>query len=99
MDFKTVPTLRFEIEGIKSSIIAHLGIRGSELGAAVDAEIERSVASYPWEDKVCDIVHKAISEAIENHFMYGAGRKQINEAIKAGFEKITPQDIQEPQTE
>ena len=99
MDFNAIPTLRFEIDGIKSSIVAHLGIHGSDLGKAVDAEIERSVAAYPWEAKVRDIVHKAISEAIESHFMYGAGRKQIDEAIKAGFEKLTPPDTQAPQTE
>ena len=88
MDFNAIPTLRFEIDGIKSSIIAHLGIHGSDLGKAVDAEVERAVESYPWEAKVCDIVHKAISEAIESHFMYGAGRKQIDEAIKAGFAEV-----------
>ena len=88
MDFNEIPTLRFEISGIKSSILAHLGIRGSELGAAVDAEIERAVASYPWEDEVCKIVHEGISAAIKGHFVYGAGRKQIDDAIKEGLEKL-----------
>ena len=88
MNFDAIPRLRLEIEGIKHSIIAHIGAMDSELGDALSVEINKAVENYPWEQEVMSIVHDKIRAEISSYFKYGAGAKSINEAVDDGFKRV-----------
>ena len=88
MKLESVPTLRIETERMKSSILAHLGVVGSELGEALSVEIDKAVASYPWEEQVRTIVHATLTQEIDSYFKYGEGRDKVAMAVKEGFDKV-----------
>lgn len=85
MDYKAMPTIRLEVESMKHAILTHIGANNSELGAALNTEIEKALASYDWQGQVTEIVHKAITERIAAHFTFGAGRDAVQEAVAEGF--------------
>jgi hypothetical protein len=43
MNYEAVPVIRLEIEGMKHSILQHLGVVGSELGKNLEGEIEKAL--------------------------------------------------------
>lgn len=88
MNHNAIPTLKLEVEGMKSAIITHLGVRGSELGDALDSEITKAVDSYPWQEAVFSIVHDAITKHIDVYFKYGKGKRAIVDAVDEGFKAV-----------
>lgn len=86
--FENLPVLKFEIENMKAQILSYLGAAGSELGEYIAAQIELSVKSYPWEERVKELVHIKIDAAIEYYFKYGPGAQSISRAIDEAFEPI-----------
>ena len=81
MKQEAIPILRFEIEGMKASILTHLGVMGSDLGKALDEEITNAVNKFPWQERVDEIVYKAIHTQLQEYFQYGEGSKIIEKTI------------------
>ena len=88
MDYNAIPRLRFEIEGIKSQITAHLGLHGSELGDAINKEIDKAVKSYDFEGQVRHVVYTCLTNKIREYFETGDGKLLIESAIKESLDKI-----------
>ena len=88
MKYEAIPTLRFEIDSVKSTIMSHLGVLGSELGDEISKSIDKAVATYPFDDKVRGIVHDAINSNIESYFKYGKGGESIRESINIAFKEL-----------
>jgi hypothetical protein len=84
---EAMPLIRLEVEGMKASILAHLGVIGSDLGVHLDEQIQHAIDSYPWEDKTKRIVHDAITKRLESYFTYGKGNQAIEAVIDEGFSK------------
>ena len=76
-----MPTLKFEIEGMKSSILNHLGVVGSDLGLSLDKEITNAVENFPWQSRVDEIVSEAINSQLKSYFQYGEGADAIKLCI------------------
>lgn len=93
MDYKAMPILRMEVEGMKASILTHLGARGSELGEALSAEIDSAIANYDWQGEVKRIVHATLSEKIRYYFTFGEGAKAVQDAVVEGFDASTGKGI------
>ena len=81
MNFDAVPIIKIELENMRHSIMAHLGIVGSELSEILDKKIQEAIESYDFSGKVNAIVSTVITEAIEYCFRYGGGRQCINETV------------------
>ena len=79
------PVIKFEVEHMKQTLIAHLGMRGSELGDYVSEAMGRAVENYPWEQRVTEIVHSVLTHEIEKYFECGPGKALIAQAVSAGF--------------
>jgi hypothetical protein len=87
MDFAAMPRLRMEIiEGLKASILTHLGAAGSELGQRLGEQVDLCIATYDWEGQVKRIVHQTLTDRIEYYFQYGEGRDAVVAAVNEGFE-------------
>lgn len=93
MDYKAMPILRMEVEGMKASILTHLGAMGSELGDALSAEIDKAIANYDWQGEVTRIVHSALTEKITEYFSWGDGSKAVRAAVEDGFAAATGKGI------
>ena len=85
MDFDTIPIIKMEIERLRSTIMAHLGVHGSELGEAISEQIDQAIADYPFNAKVREIVYTQVTKSIESYFAYGHGNKVIKDAIDSIF--------------
>lgn len=81
MDYRAMPILKFEIENLRHAVMSHMGVVGSEMGDAIEAQFKKAVDEFPWEATVRRLAFEAMTTAIENHFNYGAGRKAIDKAI------------------
>lgn len=88
MKFEATPVIRLEIENMRHAIVHRMGVAGSQLGEYMNAEIQRQIDSYPWEEKVRAAVHGAITDAIEAHFKYGKGYQVLRDAIDASLADI-----------
>jgi hypothetical protein len=93
MDYNAMPILRMEVEGVKAAILTYLGARGSELGDALSAEIDKAIAEYDWQGEVKRIVHATISEKINYYFKFGDGAKAVEDAVVEGFNSATGKGI------
>ena len=85
MKSEMVPIIKFEVEHMKHTLMAHLGLCGSELGGYVAAAMGRAVENYPWEQNVTNIVHSVLTYEIEQYFTHGPGKDLISQAVSAGF--------------
>ncbi len=88
MDFEALPRLRLELDHMKSTIITHLGIHGSELSGKINEKIEEVIANYDFDGEISRIASNAITEAIEKEFTSGEGAKFIQNAINEAFRKM-----------
>ena len=88
MDSKSIPLIRLEIEHMKHSILHHMGLRNSDLGDAIEAEIDKALACYPWETAVRKIVHQQITDQVEWFFKYGEGATAIRESLEAAVKEL-----------
>ena len=87
MNANAIPVIRMDVEMMKSSILHHLGVVGSELGECLDAEIEKAVSSFPWQQRVDEIVHESIDSNIKAYFQYGDGSNAIKLVINEAISK------------
>jgi predicted flavoprotein YhiN len=82
----SVPMIRLEVEGMKTSIICAL----SEYTAQMDADIKKAVELACTPDRVKEVLYaavgkelkNAIEDEIRNFFAYGNGRKAIKAAVE-----------------
>ena len=92
MNFEAIPTLKIEVEHMKHTIINHIGAMGSDLGKALETEIQRAIDNYDWQGQVTRIVHEALKDAIDGYFRYGKGNKMILAALNEGFDAVLGKD-------
>lgn len=82
-----LPTIHFTMEGIKTAVLHHMGVVGSDLGKELDKHIKKAIDTYDYQEQVSAIVHRALSEKIENFFRFGDGHKVLKETINEGLNK------------
>ena len=90
MNAESMPIIRLEIENMKQTIITALGLRGSELGEAVQVGIERAVKAYDFDAKVSQIVSDIITMDIDSFFRHGPGRAAIQSVVQNTLEDVFP---------
>ena len=81
-----IPIIRFEIEGIKRSMIIAL----TEHSAKMDADIISAVEEYCTPENIHSVISAyansaldfAIKTEVDNFFRFGDGRKAVAEAVK-----------------
>lgn len=88
MKYEAIPRLKFEIEGMRTAIVSHLGVEGSEVGEVLDEEIKKAVAEFPWQERVSCIVHEALNDEISAYFRYGSGHKLVKDSVEEGFKAV-----------
>lgn len=88
MKFEAIPTVRIELDGMKHAIVRHLGAAGSQLGEAIEEQIQRAIDTYPWEEQVVSITHDSITSAITHYFSYGEGSRAIRESVEAALKEV-----------
>ena len=90
MNASAIPIIKITVENMKAQVLSHLGLIGSELGDAIESEIEKAIELYPWEAQVKEIVHSAISSSIDGYFKYGDGASIIGDVVKNSFKNLKP---------
>jgi len=94
-----IPIIRFEVEGIKRTIVAAL----TEHQAKMDADVIAAVETYCQPENISRIIHEAARTALDNaireevkaFFWQGPGRVAVAEAVKQTLlkrETYTPLD-------
>lgn len=53
----------------------------------VEAQMEKMISEFDYEEAVGNATREAIEEAIDYYFKYGNGRLAIRDAIQASFDK------------
>jgi hypothetical protein len=82
----SVPIIRFELEGMKRTVVAAL----MEHQGQMNQDIQDAVNSYCTPENIRSVIHASayraldavIKEEVDKFFRYGEGRKQIAEVIK-----------------
>jgi hypothetical protein len=86
MDIESMPIIRFELEGMKRTMVTAL----AQHQKLMDQDIQDAVNSYCTPENIKRVIHEAafraldhaIKEEVDKFFRYGEGRKQIAEVIK-----------------
>ena len=81
-----LPIIRLEIEGMKHSILHHLGLHNDEIARLVEREIDDAIKNIDLRAKVRSEVERAVTKSIEEYFRYGGGASAISQAV---FESLT----------
>ena len=87
MDFESVPIVRLELENMRRTILRHMGVEGSELGAVLNKRISEAIKTYNFSTKVSAIANSVIDEQINAYFRHGLGRKCIQKAVQDALDK------------
>lgn len=90
-----IPKIRIEVENMKYQIIHAFSAHNDEIQQAVENELSRAIAEYPFADKIRaearDVISQAIERSMKEFFVYGDGYKVIDsivrENLKASVEK------------
>lgn len=92
-----IPIIRFEVQGMKHSMILAL----SEHAAKMDASIQRAVEDFCTPENIDAVVRAtakealdmAVREEVRNFFGYGkAGRAAVREAVQHWLNEVYPMD-------
>ena len=88
-----LPRIKIEVENMKYQIIHAFASHNDEIGKAVDQELTRVIANYPFSEEVSqlanDVIARAIKATLEEYFLYGEGRKEISEGINKLMSGLT----------
>jgi hypothetical protein len=80
-----LPRIRIEIENMKYQIVHAFAIHNDEIERAVDQELTRVIANYPFGEQVAQIASQILTQAIKNEIeeflIYGAGRKVLSDSV------------------
>ena len=93
------PIIRFELEGIKRSMLIAL----TQHQALMDADLKAAVEAYCTPENISKVIHEAaysalnyaIKEEVNAFFRHGEGRKVVAAAVKEAIlknETYTPLD-------
>ena len=81
-----LPRIRIEVENMKYQIIHAFSSHNDEIERAVDEELTKAIQNYPFDVQIAKLANEVITEAIksalQDFFIYGEGRKQIEELLK-----------------
>jgi hypothetical protein len=87
----TFPTLKFELEGIRQTLLTSLGAMNKEIEEAVDAELSTFIKQYNYTASIRShmqpILDQTIARALTRHFEYGPGKELLDKALA---EVLTP---------
>lgn len=80
-----LPRIRIEIENMKYQIVHAFASHNDEIERAVDQELTRVIANYPFGEQVAQIASQVLTQAIkheiEEFLLYGAGRRVLSDAV------------------
>lgn len=89
MSIGDTPIIRLEVEGMRHAILRALDDRASAINDETNKAIDRFIATFDWQAEVARLLEpmmrEAIKAAMRNHFIYGDGRKAIDEAVRAAL--------------
>lgn len=93
-----LPRIKIEVENMKYQIIHAFASHNDEIEKAVDRELTKAIANYPFSKQVSqlanDIIARAIKAALEEFFLYGEGRKEISEGIEKLMSGLTKRALE-----
>ncbi len=85
----TIPTLKFELEGARQTLVTAIGAMNDDIEKAVDAELAAFIENYDFAEAIRQhmepILIAAIGSALKHHFEWGAGKKTIDDAVIAAL--------------
>lgn len=88
MNYELIPKIRLEIDGLKAHVMQMLGVRGSELGEAIDSAIEHAFEDYNLYSTVKELTNQALDRELQSYFESGEGKKMIQDAIRKTIAEV-----------
>lgn len=77
-----IPIIRLEVQRLAERVSVAMAARDREFNAMIEAQIDATLKSYPFEAQVTRAVHKALNDAIEAYFTRGEGYHAIRDAVE-----------------
>ncbi len=86
MSIGDIPIIRLEVEGMRYAILRALEDRADAISAETNRAINNFITTFDWQAEVARLLEpmmrEAIKAAMQNHFIYGDGRKAIDDAVR-----------------
>lgn len=87
----SIPIIRFEVEGMKHSLMIAL----REHSALMDSQVQQAVEDFckpenidmVMRNMVNEQMKRAVEEEVRNFFSYGDGRRAVRDAVHATLSK------------
>ena len=80
-----LPVLRFELEGVRHSLLHALADQAEDIQKAVDVELTRFIDGFDFgacvRAQMRPVLERCIANAIQTHFQYGPGREVIEAEV------------------
>ena len=80
-----LPRIKIEIENMRYQIVHAFASHNDEIERAVDQELTRVIANYPFGAEVASIASQVLTQAIkheiEEFLLYGQGRKALSDVV------------------
>lgn len=80
-----LPRIRIEIENMRYQIVHAFASHNDEIERAVDQELTRIIANYPFGEEIASIASQVLTQAIkreiEDFLLYGAGRQVLSDSV------------------
>ena len=86
-----IPTLKFELEGARQTLMVAISAANADIEKAVDDELSKFIENYDFAESIRQqmepILKRAIASTLQNHFEYGKGKTTIDEAVKSALSR------------
>lgn len=84
-----MPILKLELAGFRQTMMHALADYQGEISRCVSDQVSNIVTTEYFEgfikSQVRETVQRSVKDAIESYFMYGEGRKMIDEVVNQVF--------------
>lgn len=80
-----LPKIRIEVENMKYQIIHAFSTHNDEIEKAVEEQLTKAIAEYPFESEInkvaVGVITDVIKDSLLDYFRYGPGRVLINDVV------------------
>ena len=77
-----MPVFRFELKGMRHTLLTHLGKYNDDLERMVDESAKKVIEEFDFDSVIRKGMEEALAIEIRQFFQYGDGRKLIRAALK-----------------
>lgn len=82
------PLVKLEVQEMKYQIMHYLQQHHADVEAEVERQIEHAIATYNFQARVTEAVHKAIDSTIQSYFGYGDGFAFVSNAVMETLNRL-----------